>query len=62
MVEQLMEPALRRHLGGVELVQMIEVLAAGLRNIYLVVALFAVAALAVATRFPGRLSPATPPS
>jgi MFS family permease len=62
MVEQLMEPVLRQHLGGVELAQMIAVLAAGVRNIYLVVALFAVAALTVATRFPGRLSPATLPT
>src|SRR5260370_4056090 len=36
MVEQLMEPALRPHLGGVELVQMIQGLATALRNIYLV--------------------------
>jgi len=56
MVEQLMEPALRRQLGGVEIEQMTAAIAAGIRNIYLVVALFAVAALTVATRFPGRLS------
>jgi hypothetical protein len=56
MVEQLMDPALRRQLGGIEIEQMTAAIAAGIRNIYLVVALFAVAALTVATRFPGRLS------
>ena len=62
MVEQLMEPALRQQLAGLEIEQMTAAIAAGVRNIYLLVALFAVAALTVATRFPGRLSAATSPT
>jgi EmrB/QacA subfamily drug resistance transporter len=62
MVEQLMDPVLRQRLGGDEIAQMTAAIAASLRNVYVILAVFAAATLTLGTRLPARLSAAPLPS
>ena len=52
MVEQLMEPAMRRHLGGVEPAQMIEVLAAAMMATFMTAVESTIVATAMPTSLP----------
>ncbi|MBN9490871.1 MAG: MFS transporter [Alphaproteobacteria bacterium] len=58
---QLMEPALRQHLSAPEIATLTAAMAAALRNVYVVAALFGLAVLAVGASFPAALGPATLP-
>lgn len=60
LAERLLDPAQRATLGA-ELDRMVEVLAQGLHNAYLLALFFAVAALGLALLIPRRLSPAESP-
>jgi EmrB/QacA subfamily drug resistance transporter len=57
VVERLMEPGERAGLGGAAIVRLSEAVAAALHQVFLVTALMAVAALALALLFPAGVSP-----
>jgi EmrB/QacA subfamily drug resistance transporter len=58
LLDRLLEPDLRAALPAADRARLVEVIAAGLHNTYLLVAAFAVLALVLVTFLPARLSPA----
>lgn len=61
VVDRLMEPALRRGLGGAEIAQLTAAMAAALENVYVICALLGVATLALGAGLPAQFSPARSP-
>jgi len=61
VAERLMAPLLRQSLGAAEIVTLTEAMASALRNVHIVGALIGLVVLALATRLPRALSPATLP-
>src|SRR5580704_10228412 len=61
VAERLMAPLLRQSLGTAEIMTLTEAMASALRNVHVVGALIGLVVLALATRLPRALSPATLP-
>jgi hypothetical protein len=61
VAERLMAPLLRQSLGTAEIMTLTEAMAAALRNVHVVGALIGLVVLALATRLPRALSPASLP-
>jgi MFS family permease len=61
VAERLMAPLLRQDLGTAEIMTLTEAMASALRNVHVVGALIGLVVLALATRLPRALSPATLP-
>jgi hypothetical protein len=59
--ERLMAPLLRQGLGTAEIAALTDAMASALRNVHVVGALIGLVVLALATRLPRALSPATLP-
>jgi EmrB/QacA subfamily drug resistance transporter len=57
IVDRLMDPTMRQHLGAAAITQLTAALAAALQNVYLVSGLLGLVALALAAALPARLSP-----
>ena len=61
VAERLMAPLLRQGLGAAEIATLTDAMASALRNVHVVGALIGLVVLALATRLPRLLSPATVP-
>jgi hypothetical protein len=59
-VNKLLEPGLRQSLGASQVARLTQAFAASVHEVYWLVILIALAALAVAAAFPARLSPVRP--
>jgi MFS family permease len=57
MVDRLIEPALRRGLGGAEIAQLTAAMAAALENVYVICALLGIGTLVLGAGLPARLRP-----